>query len=158
MWRLRCDRALPACGNCVNRGDITACCYVARKPEARSRPEELSLVSDRAQARIDHLEQLVLTLLKTSRSKQNQVNTPSTSVDVDVDVDVDADVTLEEADVDHYNERDAPGTDNQTTTISTRPVTVINITSDLKERLSVNEAHWALLLNEVGAPPSSVRN
>jgi len=27
--------------------------------------------------------------------------------------------------------------------------TVSNISFDLKERLSVNEAHWALLLNEV---------
>ena len=144
FWlRLRCDRALPACGNCVNRGDITACCYVSRKPEPRPKPQELSNLSDSAQARIDHLEQLVLTLLKNSRSTQNQVRTPSTSVDANPDG------NLEEADADHHERDEHGNTDKQTTTILAKSGAVISISSDLKERLSVNEAHWALLLNEV---------
>lgn len=124
--RLRCDRAVPACGNCVNRGDITLCCYVARKPEIRPNPQD---VSDSSQARIDHLEQLVHMLLKNTQSLQNQISSPSTSIDHDLHEDDEG--------------------DQGETTILAEPGTVINITSEFRERLSVNEAHWALLLNEV---------
>ena len=149
--RLRCDRALPACGNCVNRGDITICSYVSRKPEARAKPQELPDLSDSAQARIDHLEQLVLTLLKNSQSAQNQVHTPSTSVDAGPDG------NFEEADADHRERDEYGNTDNRTTTILAGSGTASSINFDLKERLSVNEAHWVLLLNEVpniGTPRS----
>jgi len=81
--------------------------------------------------------------MKNSRSAQNQVSTPSTSVDAD------RDGNFQEADTDHH-ERDQHGDINQqTTTILAKSGTVSNINFDLKERLSVNEAHWVLLLNEV---------
>lgn len=124
--RLRCDRAVPACGNCVNRGDITLCCYVARKPETRPNPQD---ISDSSQARIDHLEQLVHMLLKNTQSLHNQISSPSTSID--------------------HDHRGYDEGDHGDTTILAEPGTVINITSEFRERLSVNEAHWALLLNEV---------
>jgi len=144
FWsRLRCDRAVPACGNCVNRGDITACGYLSRRPEPRPNSQELPNLSDSAQARIDHLEQLVLTLLKNSRSAQNQLHTPSTSVDADPDG------NLGEAGADHHERDEHGNTDKQTPPILAKPGTVSSINFDLKERLSVNEAHWALLLNEV---------
>ncbi|KAJ9602582.1 hypothetical protein H2200_012775 [Cladophialophora chaetospira] len=85
--------------------------------------------SDSSQARIDHLEQLVHTLLKNTRSLQNQINSPS---------------SIDDDDTDH-------------TTILAKAGTVINISSEFKERLSVNEAHWALLLNEIGEVRSHLR-
>ena len=133
----------------MNRGDVTACYYFSRKPEPRPKqpqPEPSSLpVSDSGQARIDHLEQLVLTLLKETRSKQNQIHTPSTSIDADHDE------SLEDANADSGRCDDASGpSETQTTTLRVRSGTVININSDYKERLSVDEAQWGLLLNEVG--------
>jgi len=144
--RLRCDRALPACGNCVNRGDITACRYDSRRAESRPELPASSDPSYSAQARIDHLEQLVLTLLKESRSTQNQVNSSPARIDARLDG------RLTEADANDH-ERDKHGAtgppDKQTTTALARSGTVININTDYKERLSVDEAHWTLLLNEV---------
>lgn len=132
---MRCDRALPACGNCVNRGDITACYYVSQRSESYQPSNQ----PDNAQARIDHLEQLVLTLLKNNRSEQNQINTPSTSVDVQNEH------NHEEIDLTNEGKED----EIERTTTALPKSNIININADHKERLSVNEAHWAMLLNQV---------
>ena len=133
----------------MNRGDITACYYFSRKPEPhpkqpRTKPSSLA-VSDSGQARIDHLEQLVLTLLKETRLKQNQIHTPSTSVDADHDE------SLEDANADHDRCVDAcRPSETLTSTLGVRSETVINPNADYKERLSVDGARWGMLLNEVG--------
>lgn len=144
--RLRCDRALPACGNCVNRGDITACCYVPRKSETRTKPQEPSSLSDTAQSRIDHLESLVLTLLKNDQQRQRQVETPSSCIEVGNDGnDEDGDVENNGSE----SHGDTQSTDKQMTTSVTGSHTAINIGADHKQSLSVDDGHWALLLNEV---------
>jgi hypothetical protein len=143
LTRLRCDRALPACGNCVNRGDITACCYVPRKSETRSKPQEPPNLSDAAQARIDHLESLVLSLLKSDQRRQRQVETPSSCIEIENDANEDEENHASEA------QQDTPVSDKQMPTSVARPSPALNISADHKQSLSVDDGHWALLLNEV---------
>jgi ribosomal protein S15P/S13E len=98
---------------------------VSRKSELRAKTAN---VPGASQARIDHLERLVHTLLQNTKALQSQLESSSPS-------DPGSDTF----------ERDYRGN----MTLMSKPVTVININSDIKERLSVNEAHWALLLNEI---------
>lgn len=143
LTRLRCDRALPACGNCVNRGDITACCYVPRKSEARTKAQELPNLSDAAQARIDHLESLVLSLLKNDQQRQRQVETPSSFMEIENDANDEEEKRTSGA---HH---DTPLSDKQIPTAIARPKSALNISADHRQSLSVDDGHWALLLNEV---------
>ncbi|MCJ1472177.1 hypothetical protein MMC13_000824, partial [Lambiella insularis] len=144
--RLRCDRALPACGNCVNRADITACCYVPRESAPGTKSQDVSSLSDNAQGRIDHLERLVLTLLKGQKESQAQVATPASS---------EATNNVGHYDPAGHNDTDQEkdeGLDNiheEPTTSFVRPNSAIKINADYKQSLSVDEAHWSLLLNEI---------
>ncbi len=151
MDRLRWDRALPACGSCINRGESTACCYAARKTDFRPKPQEPSTLSEAGQDRIDRLERLVLALLKNGRQSPRQGETPSTGVDIDHDTT--SDQTFVESHDQEYFGGD-PGLHN---TIVTPPLsfshTVIGNGADCKKSGSMDEAHWALLLNEVSNIP-----
>lgn len=140
---MRCDRALPACSNCVNRGDITTCSYTSRKPDSRTKPQPSPDLSETAHGKIDRLERLVLTLLKNQQQTQGQV---------DKYVDAENDEEYDHADMDKSDQEShgKPGPINQrTTTGLVNSSTAIKISADYKQCLSIDEAHWALLLNEV---------
>lgn len=136
---------MPACGNCVNRGEITACCYVARKAESRTKSQESSVPADAGQDRIDRLEQLVFTLLKNGQHSQRQVNTPSSGIDVDHDT-ISDNIFVETSDQEHLGVSGVH--DKRATDSLAGSNTVITIGADFKQPAS-DEAHWALLLNEV---------
>jgi len=147
--RLRCDRALPACGNCVNRGDITSCCYVPRKSDSRTKLQETSSLSDAAQARIDQLESLVFTLLKNDQQRQRQVETPSSRIEVENSRNGEGEIEHEESDCPVVTHE----TDKRVESGVTRSQSAINIGADYKQSLSVDDGHWSLLLNEVRRVP-----
>lgn len=137
---------MPACSNCVNRGEITACCYVSRKPESRVKPQQSLDLSEPVQRKIDHLERLVHTLLKNHQYTQGQIDTPSSYIDAENDEN-DIPVDTDKSDLEHYAE---PGSTNRRTTTGLVNLNdAIKISADYKQSLSVDEAHWALLLNEV---------
>ena len=79
--RLRCDRGVPACSNCVHRGDIVECHYVRRdRPIAgRVPPSPSQPLDQNAQEKLDHLERLVVSLLDEKRAG-NQIATPPGSL------------------------------------------------------------------------------
>jgi hypothetical protein len=147
MLRLKCDRAMPACGNCVNRGEITACCYAARKVDSRNKPQEASSLSDTAQRRIDHLEQLVLTLLKNGQQGQRSINTDS-SIDVPINHDTTSEKTFgENPDQEHRVDGEPHSTADER--LLPDFVMAMEDITGKNQPTSVDEAHWASMLNEV---------
>lgn len=136
---------MPACGNCVNRGEITNCCYVARKNEVRAKPQAASEPSlDTAtQGRIDHLEQLVLTLLKSQQRTQDSSDSISSIGDAEDDVTCDR--TSADTGILRNIEQMATGE-------LTKAGNTFQAAGNYKHSTAVDEAHWALLLNEVSVP------
>ena len=145
MARLKCDRAIPACGNCVHRGDITDCRYASRKTTLRKPSPELAELSKTTQGRIDHLEHLVLTLLKDRGRDNRQLATPASFVHTE-DGQSDNHRAMEDSHSEAYTptqgRHDAPTGDATSTPI-------INLSSDFRQPQALDETHWALLLNEV---------
>lgn len=140
--RLRCDRAVPACGNCVNRGEITSCCYVARKNEVRAKPQESQELSSTAtQSRIDHLEQLVLTLLKTQQRTRDSPDSISSNGEVEDSSIYDRIAT--DSGILKTGEQRVTGRLAKASNAS-------QAAGNHKHSTVVDEAHWTLLLNEVG--------
>ncbi|KAJ9635605.1 hypothetical protein H2204_005779 [Knufia peltigerae] len=140
--KLRCDRAVPACGNCVNRGEITSCCYVARKNEVRAKPQESQELSSTAtQSRIDHLEQLVLTLLKTQQRTRDSPDSISSNGEV------------EDSSIYDRIATDSGILKTGEQRVTGRLVKASNASQaagNHKHSTVVDEAHWTLLLNEIG--------
>lgn len=143
---MRCDRTLPACGNCVKRGEITFCSYIFQKAKARPKLQEYSESSDTTQGRIDQLEQLVLTLLENHRHAQTVVDPVSNGRDAEIDMtyantsgDNCGSATHKDITLEHDRIPISLGTLN----------TSMKINATYKQHQSVDEAHWALLLNEV---------
>ncbi|KAL2441829.1 hypothetical protein ABEF95_016648 [Exophiala dermatitidis] len=153
--RLKCDRDMPACGNCVNRGEITACCYVARKVASRPQPQGPSNPSDSAQCRIDHLEQLVLGLLENGQRNQGQTDTPSGRVEVDQHARSE-NPPMEPYDQDIVGERGSHNNARVTPALPTSR-TAFAIGANCKRSTAANEAHWALLLNEISEVRTHLR-
>ena len=102
-------------------------------------------LSEAAQKKVDHLERLVRSLLESQQSTQGQVETPSSCMDVENDE--------KDDEADNRSEHEShvePRTPNQSTTAGQAYLnTPIKIGADYKQSLSIDEAHWALLLNEV---------
>ncbi|KAK5739928.1 hypothetical protein LTR17_005024 [Elasticomyces elasticus] len=97
-----------------------------------------TVMTDGAQAQIDRLEKIVLALLKNSPSAPSHLVTPSASVDADADLDASLEeVAATSLDYDHSNDVDR------------QALKTPDVTFDAKERHSVNEAQFSLLLNEV---------
>jgi hypothetical protein len=145
---MRCDRALPACANCVNRGDITTCRYVPRKNDSRLRDSVSGPIafSKNAQERFDHLEKLVLDLVKNQKHPQAFIETPPSILSAydrgkcnDVD-----EAAVGEGDVSQHEV--VPAGDESTQSPLHRAV---KISAEHKQRPSVDDAHWSLILNEV---------
>jgi hypothetical protein len=133
----------------VNRGHITSCSY-ATKIDSESRPQDgPDQPQDASQSRIDRLENLVLALLKNqqAQSRCDQAATPSSSVGIDNEA------SYEFATDDQGSE----GLPDQLAASKQSPAqlpttrTGISIGAEYKQVASANEAHWALLLNEISA-------
>jgi hypothetical protein len=145
---MRCDRALPACANCVNRGDITTCRYVPRKNDSRLRDlaSEPEAFSKTAKERFDHLEKLVLSLVKNQNQPQYLINTPPSST-----------VAYDRGGGNHVSEavsNDGPDTQHEVAPAddhANRPPShpAVKISAEHTQRPSVDDAHWSLILNEV---------
>jgi hypothetical protein len=130
----------------VNRGEITECTYVPRKAERRSDPQESSLdLSKTAQDKIDNLERIVRMLLENQQKTQEQNKSPSNPNDA------------EDGRGDHQNNcqnsqenlGDSEIPSSQTTIGLFHPSPPIKIDAVHEQRRTLDEAHWALLLNEV---------
>ncbi|KAK5705674.1 hypothetical protein LTR17_021454 [Elasticomyces elasticus] len=135
---LKCDRTLPACGNCLHRGDIAACDYALRRTGPASNVQGTTDLTNGAQAQIDRLEKIVLALLKNSPSAPSYLATPSASVDADADLDASPEQPAAN-DLDHDDSCD----------VNPQALKIAKLTFDAKERHSVNESQFSLLLNEV---------
>ncbi|KAK3633285.1 hypothetical protein LTR56_015853 [Elasticomyces elasticus] len=145
--KLKCDRTLPACGNCLHRGDIAACDYASRKTGPASQAQRTTDLTNDAQAQIDRLEKIVLALLKNSPTAPSHLATPSASVDTDADRDASVEeVAATSHAYDHSGDADL------------QALKTPDLRFDAKERHSVNEAQFSLLLNEVESQSSGSRN
>jgi hypothetical protein len=146
LSRLRCDHALPSCGQCVSRGDITACRYVRRKNEARGAVSGPAAPPDATSAsKIDNLERLLLNFVKGQ-----QQNAPQD----DAHFEQGADDVSSPLEVYGAELQDAPSmTRNVPATSEASPT--ISIAADHRQASSVDQAHWALLMNEVSLIPIS---
>lgn len=144
--RLKCDRALPACGSCVNRGEISTCDYASRKPDRVGRSQESKEPPNSAQDRIDHLEQLVLGLIQANRTTtQPQVATPVSNDDVHTAeranlIGFQGNSSTISGDID-IGYPGSPGFE-----ASSGPV---NVKAGHSQRVSIDTAHWDILLNDV---------
>ncbi|KAK6373978.1 hypothetical protein LTS17_007948 [Exophiala oligosperma] len=137
-----CLAGLETCGNCVNRGEITSCCYVARKNEVRAKPQESQELSSTAtQSRIDHLEQLVLTLLKTQQRTRDSPDSISSNGEVEDSSIYDRIAT--DSGILKTGEQRVTGRLAKASNAS-------QAAGNHKHSTVVDEAHWTLLLNEIG--------
>ena len=147
LLRLKCDRAVPACGNCVHREEVASCSYALRKTESSPRLQEPLETPAASQGRIDQLEQLVHMLMKERQHTQafprSQASRPDDCVSIQS-----SDHTLLEP-----GEAELP--ENGQTDIyrhiggSAKQSSFLDIKADYRQSRSIEEAHWALLLNEV---------
>lgn len=146
LSRLKCDRALPACGNCLDRTEITDCRYVSRKAVTRTKLQASSELSGAAKDRIDHLEHLLLRLLNSQPRTLGPVDTLSNYSEKQNDPNFNQTIAQDSA-----LRRDGDVRLNDETTMTSLPQAQneIRICADHNQRLYVDEAHWALLLNEV---------
>lgn len=106
-----------------------------------------------AEVRIEHLEHLVLTLLKSHQDTQGRLHAASSSIAKDCTNDKQTNVINNDHES-HANHAGSEANDMQTTTNLARSASIINTGAGYKQRFSVDEAHWAVLLNEVGSPES----
>lgn len=145
--RLKCDRAVPACGNCVHREEVASCCYALRKTESSPRQQEALEMPTASQGRIDQLEQLVHMLMKERQHTQRPANSQTPRSDDGFTIQSSDHNMLEAGEPEsietgeeeiHHRVQD-----------SARQSTLLDIKADYRQSRSIEEAHWALLLNEV---------
>ncbi|KAF2159002.1 hypothetical protein M409DRAFT_34931, partial [Zasmidium cellare ATCC 36951] len=75
--KLKCDRGLPACSNCVHRGNITACQYASARPSTPTRQSSSPSTSDvvppevlgPALNKLANLERIVLELVSNQKPR-----------------------------------------------------------------------------------------
>ncbi|KAK5170545.1 uncharacterized protein LTR77_005133 [Saxophila tyrrhenica] len=140
--KLRCDRGVPACSNCVHRGDIIACSYAQRsRPTSGQPPRSPASGLDRnAQDKLDQLEKLVVSLFDEKRNA-NQVVTPAST----------RDAGSSDGHVVSFDSQQAPERSSGET-----PRSVLSDSSagaglcgSSEPRWSVDEARWASLMNGI---------
>lgn len=151
--KLRCDHALPSCGQCVSRGDITSCHYVRRKNEARRAVAEPTAASGAASAsasKIDNLERLLLNFIKSQRQGSSMPDEQSEHAEDDACSPLQFPVERPQ----HARRQATSITRHVTATPDVNPT--ISIAADHRRSSSVNQAHWALLMNEVSVPKPSL--
>jgi len=108
--------------------------------------QEPLYLSNATQARIDHLEHLVHSLLNCHQYTQRLVDTPSSYIGAESGVDDGPPHVINSGKENHGVTEPK---DKKTTTQAAKPSTTITINANYKQCLSVDQAHWALLLNEV---------
>ena len=130
----------------MHRDEITECTYVPRRTEARAssraEPQQPLDLSKAAQLKIDKMEQMIRMLVKSQQSNQEQTESLSSSGDAGHDRDgirpyVCRSPRRRVVDT-------AQASPERTVDVS------INIDATHKQCRSLDEAHWALLLGEVG--------
>ena len=141
---------MPACGNCVNRGDIAFCRYVPRKNDHRKPTSESTDLPKTDQERFDHLEDLVLTLLKSQTHMQSKLGTPSDNGEVHQKNKTDEE-NAPRTSKENSKDTETFHENMSTPAASSRASRTLTISADYNERPSVDDAHWGLLLNEVSA-------
>lgn len=92
----------------------------------------------------------MLSLLKSDQQRQRQVETPSSCIEVENDRNNEAEEEEEVDTRESESNQDMPSFDKHMTTSIATSNTSFNISADHKQSLSVDDGHWALLLNEVG--------
>ncbi|KAK3714871.1 hypothetical protein LTR37_007606 [Vermiconidia calcicola] len=134
---------IETCSNCVHRGDIIVCDYALRDRQTNGKPPRSSAqpLDRSAQDKLDHLEQLVSSLLDEKRAG-TQVATPASTHESG---------SLEDRGVVFENQQDVEHTDDS---VSSAVVTgsgpgITLCGNGHKPRYSVDEAWWASLLNSI---------
>ena len=102
-----------------------------------------------AQAKIEGLERLLLNFIETHQSNKTRLNTPLESMHADNQ----SAQPMELSGSIPANQDEARKSDGQAISRLSKSKATISINADYKQSLSVDQAHWALLLNEVSGPP-----
>jgi hypothetical protein len=144
--RLRCDRSLPACSSCLNRGEITACSYASRTSHEYDGIQKPLDSSEVAQKRIEDLEKLVLMVLENRRLESGEVGTRATCNDA-VAMDTAHSKLISAVDVRRSNSRHIHGHARKDQIEGSRKPAQIR--ADFAQRHSVDDGYWTLLLEQV---------
>jgi hypothetical protein len=152
--KLKCNRQSP-CDNCTKRGDISSCTYAA--PAARKKGSQAqssaNTTPDDMQNRIDRLEGLVLSLMTNGSQAvgpaaaaqalsagESSIGSGSLGPNLDNELD---DSGMMDDDVDGQEpESETDGV--------TKSFGILKVDAERQKTFYVGEAHWAVLLNEIG--------
>jgi len=138
--RLKCDRGLPACSNCVHRGDIVDCRYVSRNTGSHTAlPSTTPNLPEVVQRKLENLERLVLSLLNENSSR---VSTDPRSAQLSPR---DHEESISEARLNPEARRSDPGSNHLQHHINAQSCR----DDHTEQRHSVDEARWASLFNEI---------
>ncbi|KIW11636.1 hypothetical protein PV08_10938 [Exophiala spinifera] len=144
--RLKCDRNLPACGSCLRRGELVACTYASRQPNLRDCPQSSTRDPEQLQRKIDRLERLIVEFVENPRG--NSAGSGIACVQTDR---LDGSALRVIAPRVHHGDIDLTIHAGQETVVEPDPVSVrtLKIDGHHPKSLSIDEAHWARLLNEI---------
>jgi hypothetical protein len=142
-YRLRCDRARPACGSCVHRGEITSCAYdnppggenVCERKDTAIGPDMI------AEDRIEKLERLVQTLIER-RSQQSDSGVASLDVPDDEGFEMPVDPLLQ-------TEEPGPGEDSVGGSTVRPSRSLFSTHTDHAHTRPADDGRWTRLLSEV---------
>jgi len=137
---------VPACTNCVHRGDIVECSYNPRNHQIDGRPPRSPAqpLDRSAQDKLDHLERLVVGLLEEKRVG-DQVATPANTLD--------ASSTADHSFVLESFQDAGPQHNTEARAVASNSSPGISLCGNDEPRQSIDEARWASLLNGVRRPP-----
>jgi hypothetical protein len=148
--RLRCDRALPACSNCLNRDEIGACSYVSRRPKEAPKSQDPQQDTKHLQNKIDRLEQLVLNFIGDNGDPRRLI--PGGSSDGGMPIaqqkpEQTGELSDDEDEIETEVQIAAVSSPKELSVVSKS--SMMKIHADYRQSHAIDEAHWAQLLNEV---------
>lgn len=142
--RLRCCRTHP-CTNCIKRDEAHSCTFVGRGPKGKTAQGQTSPAL--IQERVQHLENLILSLVQKNQQAPNQ-NTTTTTPSVGA--------TREQSNVSSQGSRQGsrqPPSVTPPTTVSDAEYTPLDPPSKLvvgeTGESYIDSAHWSSILEEV---------
>ncbi|EXJ88483.1 hypothetical protein A1O1_05413 [Capronia coronata CBS 617.96] len=151
--KLKCNRQSP-CDNCTKRGDSTSCAYAAPVPRKRGSQSQsaANATPDDMQNRIDRLEGLVLSLMTNGAqapgpaAAEQVLSADPTALGSgsrrsNLDNDLDETTMMDDAD----GQEPESETDGVTKSFG-----ILKVDADQQKTFYIGEAHWAVLLNEIG--------
>ncbi|RFU29567.1 hypothetical protein B7463_g6786, partial [Scytalidium lignicola] len=133
--KLKCDRALP-CTNCVKRRQASSCRYVG-PPRLHGRPDPNHSESGSLQARLDHLENLVHSFIKSKATGQGTTQSGQTGNEPSA-------TSEGSQELEHHDRVNSESTDEEETSIDSQGrIMVDNVGTSY-----IDAAHWKAILED----------